>query len=406
MTLTRFVRGQLVVFAILTLVAVLYASSNYVGVQRLTGWRTYSVTAEFTDASGLYVGSMVTYRGVDIGTVSRIYTSPSGAEAVLQIRSGNNVPVRTRAVVRSVSAIGEQFVDLQPQDAEGPYLAGGDQIGLADTSVPVAAGTLLTAADELFGSLPLDSIRILLDETSTALTGTGDDLGWLVDSAQRVMDRAERSLDSATALVEDGEVVLDVGLEVQGPIVAAGESLAEVTAQLRDSDGALRSILAATPDFSGTAVRALDDLGAPVAELGADLQSIGTLAGVYNDNIRHLLTVYPEIAATFTYAHRGFEINNDPNQPHSPLDLKLGNTQMFPCTTGYESIQRRDPSDLTTADTPPGMWCKLPQDDPSTVRGARNVPCATDPGVRTAEVAECPGGKPSSWPSLLSRPQN
>ncbi|WP_287383518.1 hypothetical protein [Gordonia sp. (in: high G+C Gram-positive bacteria)] len=43
-------------------------------------------------------------------------------------------------------------------------------------------------------------------------------------------------------------------------------------------------------------------------------------------------------------------------------------------------------------------------DDFRGVRGARNLPCATNPAVRTADVAKCPRGLPSTWPELLSRP--
>lgn len=406
MTLTRFVRGQLITFAILTVVALAYAMTSYVGVQRLTGLGTYSVSARFADAAGLYPGSVVTYRGVDVGTVDQVRTAPEGAEAVLQIRSGTDIPVDARAVVRSMSAIGEQFVDLQPRTGEAPYLADGDVITVDRTAVPTSAGTLLTDADALFSSLPLNAVRTLLAETSTALDGVGADTGRLVESSQRVIDSARDTLGPTVGLVRDGETLLDVGLEVQGPIRKAGAGLFEVTDQLRESDTAIRAALEATPNFTGTVAGALDNLAAPVATLGSDLQSLGTLAGVYNDSIRHVLTVYPALAATYTHAHIGIPLNNDPNQPHSPLDLKLGDTQMYPCTTGYESVQRRDPADLSVGEPTSDLWCKLPQDDPASVRGARNLPCATDPSVRTAVVAECPGGPPSQWPTLLSRPGN
>lgn len=406
MTLTRLVRGQLIVFAILTVAALVYASTSYVGVQRLTGWDTYTVSAHFTDASGLYVGSVVTYRGVDIGTVSDVRTAPDGAEAVLRIDSSVEVPADTRAVVRSMSAIGEQFVDLQPRTDDAPYLTGGDMIPVDRTRVPTSAGTLLTDADALFSSLPLESVRTLLAETSTALDGTGGDTGRLVESSQRVLDSARDTIDPTIALVRDGETLLDIGLEVEDGIQQAGIGLFEVTDQLRASDMAIRDALAATPNFTATVAGALDNLAVPVATLGADLQSLGVVGDVYNDNIRHLLTVYPALAAAFTYAHNDYVVNNDPNQPHSPLDLKLGDTQMYPCTAGYESVQRRDPSDMSVGESVSGVWCTLPSDHPVAARGARNLPCASDPSVRTAVVAECPGGLPSQWPSLLSRPGN
>lgn len=404
MTLTRFVRGQLVVFALLTIASLVYASTNYVGVQRLTGWGTYEVSAQFTDASGLYVGSVVTYRGVDIGTVSDIRPVPDGAEAALRIGSDSPVPANSRAVLRSMSAIGEQFVDLQPTSNTEPYFNDGDLIPVSHTMIPTSAGTLLTDVDALFTSLPLDSVQVLLSESSDAFTDAGDETGRLVSSAEHVLSAARDATVPSTTLIEDGETLLDVGIEVQDHITGAGRGLFAVTDQLRESDLALRDALSATPGFSENVGRSLDSLAAPLGTLGSDLQTLGVLADVNNNNIRHVLTVYPALAAAYTYGHTDFELNNDPNQPHSPLDLKVGNTQMFPCTTGYESVDRRDPADLSPAPPATDVWCKQPKDSPASVRGARNLPCATDPNFRTAVVTECPGGAPSHWPNLLSRP--
>lgn len=90
------------------------------------------------------------------------------------------------------------------------------------------------------------------------------------------------------------------------------------------------------------------------------------------------------------------------------LDVKLGNSAnppLPPCTEGYQETMRRDPSDLSTAPAPENSYCRLPQTDPRVARGgARNLPCATDPSIRTAEISECPGGPPSTWPGMLARP--
>jgi hypothetical protein len=45
-------------------------------------------------------------------------------------------------------------------------------------------------------------------------------------------------------------------------------------------------------------------------------------------------------------------------------------------------------------DTPDGLYCKLPQDSPIDVRGARNYPCVEHPGKRAATVQECDSDKP------------
>jgi phospholipid/cholesterol/gamma-HCH transport system substrate-binding protein len=49
----------------------------------------------------------------------------------------------------------------------------------------------------------------------------------------------------------------------------------------------------------------------------------------------------------------------------------------------------RSPEDTTTIDTPDGLYCKLPQDAPISVRGARNYPCMGHPGKRAPTVEMC-----------------
>ncbi len=54
----------------------------------------------------------------------------------------------------------------------------------------------------------------------------------------------------------------------------------------------------------------------------------------------------------------------------------------------------RSPSDTSDIDTPDGLYCKLPQDSPLSVRGARNYPCMGHPGKRAPTVEICNSDKP------------
>ncbi|WP_338066884.1 hypothetical protein [Gordonia polyisoprenivorans] len=120
--------------------------------------------------------------------------------------------------------------------------------------------------------------------------------------------------------------------------------------------------------------------------------------------IRHILVVYPAIATAVNTMEQGFQDPADRESGQGELDLKLGNTNNPPpCTSGY-GTQRRNPGDLSPVPVTDTYYCNLPKADPRVTRGARNVPCATDPSVRTAEVARCPEGLPSTWPQMLSRP--
>jgi hypothetical protein len=65
------------------------------------------------------------------------------------------------------------------------------------------------------------------------------------------------------------------------------------------------------------------------------------------------------------------------------------------CTVGFlPPSQWRSAADTRTIDTPDGLYCKLPQDSPIAVRGARNYPCMGQPGKRAPTVEICVSDKP------------
>src|SRR5207249_12303097 len=60
------VRIQLVVFALLASIGVVYVGLNYVGIGAVLTHSTYKVSADFPAAGGIYVNADVTYNGVHI----------------------------------------------------------------------------------------------------------------------------------------------------------------------------------------------------------------------------------------------------------------------------------------------------------------------------------------------------
>jgi len=65
------------------------------------------------------------------------------------------------------------------------------------------------------------------------------------------------------------------------------------------------------------------------------------------------------------------------------------------CTVGFlPPSSYRSPADTSDIDTPEDLYCKLPQDSPIAVRGARNYPCMDKPGKRAPTVEICKSDKP------------
>ena len=94
---------------------------------------SYTVVAHFADSGGIYQGGEVSYRGVKIGQVSDMRLTRDGVDVVLSIDKGRKIPADTLALVANKSAVGEQYVDLEPRTDKGPYLHNGSSIAAADT---------------------------------------------------------------------------------------------------------------------------------------------------------------------------------------------------------------------------------------------------------------------------------
>jgi len=118
--LTRFVRNQLIIFTTLSVIGMAVMVTVYLQAPTLLGIGRITVTLDLPSAGGLYRFSNVTYRGSQVGKVVAIEPTPHGATATLSLDSSPHIPADLQAQVRSVSAIGEQYVELRPRTNSGP----------------------------------------------------------------------------------------------------------------------------------------------------------------------------------------------------------------------------------------------------------------------------------------------
>jgi hypothetical protein len=123
----------------------------------------------------------------------------------------------------------------------------------------------------------------------------------------------------------------------------------------------------------------------------ANLTTIGQIGVTYNPSLQQLLVLLPPYAAAIQ--SYGSPKNNPTGVPIA--EFAIENSDPIGCTVGFlPASQWRSPADTTTVDTPDGLYCKLPQDSPIAVRGARNYPCMGHPGKRAPTVEICDSDKP------------
>jgi virulence factor Mce-like protein len=384
--LTRFVRNQLIVFVIASVVGVALMLFAYMQVPTLLGLGRLTVTLELPAAGGLYRFSNVTYRGVQVGKVTGVKLTETGAEAEMSLDSSPKIPADLQAEVRSVSAVGEQYVDLRPRTDSGPYLQNGSRIRKADTTIPQEVGPVLDQLNKLVSSIPGDRISDLLEESFRAFNGAGPDFQSLMDSASKVASQVNSVSDQTRGLVDDSGPLLDSQAETADSIRTWARSLAGVTGQFERNDPQIRAVLQRGPGFAQEVSSLLDQVKPTLPILLANLTTVEQILVTYNPSIEQLLVVFPGIIAA--QQSFGLPMNNPTGLPTGDFALTISDPT--PCQVGFlPPSQWRSPEDLTSIDTPDGLYCKLPQDSPISVRGARNYPCMGHPGKRAPTVELC-----------------
>ena len=124
MILTRRILIQMAVFIAISVIAIGIMAFGYMRLPNLLfGAGHYRVTLELPETGGLYPRSNVTYRGSEIGKVTSVELTDRGAEATLSLETSPEIPADLKAEVRSMSAVGEQFVELLPRTDSGPFLS-------------------------------------------------------------------------------------------------------------------------------------------------------------------------------------------------------------------------------------------------------------------------------------------
>jgi phospholipid/cholesterol/gamma-HCH transport system substrate-binding protein len=388
--LTRFVRIQLAIFAIIGIIGIIAMVLFYIQAPTLLGIGRMTVTLELPATGGLYRFSNVTYRGVQVGKVTAVALTANGAKATLSLGTSPKIPANLHADVLSVSAVGEQYVDLRPRTDSAPYLRNGSVIAMRDTTIPQAVGPMLDQVNALIKSLPKNKIGQLLDESFQAFNGAGYDLGSLSDSTSRISADANSVVDRTRTLTEDTGPLLDSQAKTADSVRTWARSLAGISDVVATDDSRVRTLLQNGPGAADEASRLFEQIKPTLPVLLANLTTIGQIGVTYHPSLEQLLVLLPPSDA---YIQTAASFNHPDGWSKGDFAFTVDDPPI--CTVGFlPQSQWRSPSDTSDIDTPDGLYCKLPQDSPLSVRGARNYPCMGHPGKRAPTVEICNSDKP------------
>jgi phospholipid/cholesterol/gamma-HCH transport system substrate-binding protein len=391
MHLHRGVKIQLAIFTVIAVVAMTLMSLHFMKLPaKWFGVGRYTVTMQLPQTGGLYSSSNVTYRGVEVGRVEDVRLTDTRVEAVLSLKSGIDIPSDLVAQVHSQSAIGEQYVELLPRNGTSPPLKNGSVIPLADTTVPPNVNDILAAANTGLQSVPQGNLKTVIDESYTAVGGLGPELSRIVRGSIDLSIEARKNLDPLIALIDQSQPVLNSQTNTSDSIQAWASHLATVTSELQTHDQAVAGLTANGGPAADEARALIERLQPTLPILLANLVGLGQVAVTYQNDIEQLLVLVPQAAAA---ADASIVANANTKQDYrgqyQAFNLNLNLPP--PCTTGYlPAQQQRIPTFEDYPNRPAGeLYCRVPQDSPWNVRGARNIPCETVPGKRAPTVKLC-----------------
>lgn len=378
-----------IAFFALAVVVLGFIGVRYADVGHYFGFRDYyTVRVELARTGGLFEHSNVTYRGVSVGRVGPIELADGGVEAELRIeKSAPKIPTDLKAVVANLSAVGEQYIDLRPGTAEGPFLSDGSRIRKPHTSLPAPPTKVLASVDGLVSSVPLDSLRTVVDELGTTFEGRGDDLEVLLDSGSEFLEAAEAAAPETTALIVDGETVLRTQREEGDALRTFATGARELLGQLKKSDPDLRRLIATTPGAATSTTALLRDLDPSLSVLLANLTTTSELAVTRQRGIEELLVKLPQVAAAGSTAI---------TRKGASFGMSLAFFDPLPCTSGYGGTHYRD--GLQTGTAPPlndRARCASPASTGKNVRGSAHAP-----GGGPLPAPARPGAFPAGQPAL------
>lgn len=324
--------------------------------------RPATVTVDLERTGGLYEGSSVTYRGAKAGVVETIELTTDGtAQARIRLEPDVRIPQDSPAEVRSLSPVGEQYLDFQPTTASGPYLRDGSRVRAEAVDLPTTLASTVVSLEKLMDQVDPEQLRTVVTGLRTTFAGREDELADLVEGSQVLLVTLDEEWPTISRVLVNSESLLRIGDRHASDVRAAAHDLALLTAELERADPELRRAFDRGPEQFADLVRLVGVLDRTLPPTLERTTALTDILVVRDPHLRELLAEYPDAIRSLADAmydgaiHGGLVLQND-----------------YQCDYG-------GPKYPATDTTPEPLYedghCSAPPD--RVVRGADNAPGST-----------------------------
>ncbi|WP_102141339.1 MlaD family protein [Mycobacterium hubeiense] len=324
---------------------------------------TYRLTIELPESAGLLPNQDVTLRGVPIGRVERLDITPSGVNAIVNVKSTVQIPDSSDVRVSGLSPAGEQYIDFVAQSNEGPFLRDGSVIAQGRATVPVSLAELLADADGALAQVDTAKLELIRKEMSLSDAGP-QKLADIIDGGTFLLSTLDSVLPETASVLRTSRVVLQLAADKNAGIDVAADDLSKTFAGITTMRDGYRRLT----DNAPGALKHVDNLFLDNSD------TMVQLLGNLTTTSRLLYLRVPALNALFP-KHRTSVLDAIGSIMHHNGIWATGD--IYPRYACDYGTPRRPPS---SADYPePYMYTYCRDDHPGVlVRGAKNAPRPAD----------------------------
>lgn len=370
--ITKRTKVQLIIFVVITLLGVSFVGARYARLDRAFFDDHYTVVAHFGDSGGIFAGAEVTYRGVTIGEVGSMDLTTEGVDVHLDIQNEwDSIPADAVALVGNKSAVGEQYVELQPQAKGEPYLGEDSEIAEPNTRIPIPTAQLLADISTTVANVDKDALQTVVTESGLAFDGTGESLGQIIDTSNSFIETANENFETTTNLIRDGNTVLGTQLQSASAIRNFSTNLAAFSTTMAGADQDLRKVIDAGSPAANELRAFIEQNEAELASLLNNLVTTGEVVVKHLDGIQQMLILYPYVV------EGGFTVvSKDPATGNYDAHFGMVTRKHHLCHAGYDGVaDKRGPQDTENRPMKTDVRCAEGAAT-SNARGAQHAPRA------------------------------
>jgi len=227
--------------------------------------------------------------------VTGVEPSEQGVQATLSIDSRFQIPVDASANVHSVSAVGEQYIDLVSEGNSDKYFAPGQTITKA--TVPSPIGPTLDGRQPRSNRAAPGEDRFIARRDGAGGWWAGTTLHRLVDSTQALAGDFKTNMTEINDIIENSAPIIDSQVNSGGSIKSWSANLNTISAQTASNDQELKAVLSNAAPTADQFADVLSSVRESLPQTLANLEIVLDMLKRYHAGIEQLLVILPQASS-------------------------------------------------------------------------------------------------------------